>query len=49
MIQIAKRFKSYKKKRLKKILKEFDNKKNIQKALDLIIKYIKERKNSLKL
>jgi 4-phosphopantoate--beta-alanine ligase len=48
MIEIARKFKSYKKERFEKVLKEFDNRKNIQKALDLIIKYIKEQKKSLK-
>jgi 4-phosphopantoate--beta-alanine ligase len=47
MIEYAKKFKGYKEKRLQKILDDFNNKKNIQNTLDLIIKYIQKQKRSL--
>jgi len=44
MIEIAREFKNYTKEELRNIVNQFDNKKNIKKTLDLIIKYIKKQK-----
>ncbi|MFX0027439.1 MAG: phosphopantothenate/pantothenate synthetase family protein, partial [Candidatus Hermodarchaeota archaeon] len=47
MIQIAKKQKKLKKVELQNIFKQFDNKKNIQDALDLIINYIEKQKREV--
>ena len=47
MIKIAEELKSLNKDQLVKIIDDFDNKKNIQKILDLIIKYCDAQKNIL--
>ncbi len=44
MIRIAQKLKNFNKEQLRNILENFDNKKNIQDTLDLIIKYIKNQK-----
>jgi len=44
MIKIAKKLKEIDEKNLKNIIKRFDNKKNIQLALNTIIKYAKKQK-----
>ncbi|MFX1258657.1 MAG: phosphopantothenate/pantothenate synthetase [Promethearchaeota archaeon] len=45
MIKCADELKNLNKKQLNKIVADFDNKKNIQNTLDLIIKYINEQKS----
>jgi len=47
MIKVTTELKNYDKKHLKDILNRFNNKKNIQETLDLIKKYIDERKKSM--
>ncbi|MFX1359622.1 MAG: phosphopantothenate/pantothenate synthetase [Promethearchaeota archaeon] len=47
MIEIAKKQKKLKKVELQNIIKLFNNKKNIQDALDLIIKYIEKQKKEV--
>ena len=47
MIKIAKEFKKFDKSRLEEIANEFDNKKNIQTTLDLIIEYLEKQKEKV--
>ena len=44
MIKIARELKKFSENELKKIIENFDNKKNIQNTLDLIINYIEKQK-----
>lgn len=46
MIKVTNKFKNISREELNKIVKDFDNKKNIQSMLDLIIKYIEKQKQN---
>jgi 4-phosphopantoate--beta-alanine ligase len=47
MIKTAEEFKNFDKSKLETVLEQFDNQKNIQDALDLMIKYLKNQKKQL--